>query len=213
MKKDAHLDEDANEILAKALETNELNVAETFVTSKMMSSFILRDTAEAEKVARQYLDFFEDRNQGVINFINIYRYFFGGLIAFECFRRTHDQYWEEIGRRSISKFEIWTNECEWNFENKLLLLQAEQQFSHGKTREASLTYELAVLSAREHRFIHEEALSCELTGIFYQASGMRERSLLCYQEAVHCYTSWGAIKKAEDIMRSMSQGGHHNVVA
>ena len=101
-----------DEILAKSLEMNELTIAETVVICKLMRSFIFRDTDESEKVARQYLDFFEERNRGPLQFIQIYRYFYGGLIAFDCFRRTQDQYWNEIGMRSISKFEMLVTECE-----------------------------------------------------------------------------------------------------
>ncbi len=132
----------------------------------------------------------------------------------------------DIGKRALSKFEAWTTECEWNFQNKvkgqsfvqnclsvllltsnslhfhqwpskLLLLQAEHQFATGQIKEADATYRKAIESARDHRFINEEAISCELAGIFYNAMGKREQSSHHFHKAVECYESWGAHVKAE----------------
>lgn len=75
------LSEDDDEILAKSLEIKELNVAETVVVCKLMTSFIFRDLDKAEKVAREYLDFFEHHTGVVAQFVHIYRYFYGGLIV------------------------------------------------------------------------------------------------------------------------------------
>ena len=60
--------------------------------------------------------------------------------------------------------------------SKLLLLQAEQQFATCQIKEADATYQKAIESARDHRFVNEEAISCELAGIFYNAIGKKEKS-------------------------------------
>ena len=73
--------EDDDQILAKSLEVKELNVAETVVVCKMMCSFIFRDLDTAEEVASQYLGFFEQLGCVIVQFINIHRYFYGGLIV------------------------------------------------------------------------------------------------------------------------------------
>lgn len=207
-----------DQILAKSLEARELAVCETVVVCKMLCSFIFRDLAEAGKVALEYLDFFEGHGSVSLQFIDIYRYFYGGLIAFDCFRKSQSQqseitgntspdYWLGVGMRSISKFETWSMECKWNFQNKLLLLQAEHQFSSGQIKEAGYTYKLAITSAREHRFVNEEALSCELAGYFYCATGSQDQSISLFQQAVDCYKSWGARKKADALRLSMTSLG------
>ena len=83
----------------------------------MMYSFIFKDLNKAEEVARQYLELIEQQDiGGTLQFVNIHRYFYGGLIAFDCFRRTQEgQVWMNIGNRSLSKFESWPSKCEWNF--------------------------------------------------------------------------------------------------
>ena len=75
------INEDDDQILAKSLEVKELNVAETVVVCKMMCSFIFRDLDTAEEVASQYLGFFEQLGCVIVQFINIHRYFYGGLIV------------------------------------------------------------------------------------------------------------------------------------
>lgn len=191
-----------------ALEKKELSVSEAVIVCKMMCSFILRDLDKAEKIAREYLDFFEQNDSGPMQYVNIHRYYYGGLIAFHCFRNTQDEYWKEIGLRSISKFEKWNNECQWNFENKLLLLQAEQHFAIGDTSKAKFTYNMAITSAREHRFLHEEALSCELAGAFYHSIEEREQSIRLLKQALSCYESWCATEKANALKKSLKEAGY-----
>jgi len=194
---------DDDEILAKALEIQELNVGETVVVCKMMYNFIFRNLDEAETVAQQYLEFFERHDSALLNFINIYRYFYGGLIALGRFRKNGGQFWMDIGERSISQFEAWNTECEWNFQNKLLLLQAELHFTKNEVTEAEHTYNLAISSSKDHRFVHEQGLSCELAGIFYRTTRRKEHSMSLIRQAAECYTSWGAHEKANALLLSL----------
>ena len=156
--------EDDDQILAKSLETKGLNVSETVVVCKMMCSFIFRALDEAKNVAEKYLEFLSQHDSGSIQFISIYRDFYGGLIAFDCLRnmqkeRKSSEYWTSVAEHSMSKFETWANESKWNFQNKLLLLQAEQYCTERKIEKASVFYKLAISSAKEHRFTHEEVRS------------------------------------------------------
>ena len=139
---------------------------------------------------------------------------FCNLQAFDCFRKGQSQpseitgkrspdYWMDMGMRSLSKLETWSTECEWNFKNKLLLLQAEHQFASGRIKEAGYTYNSAIASAKEHRFVNEEALSCELAGMFYQATGRKGQSSHFLQQAIGCYKSWGAHEKANALLCSL----------
>lgn len=222
-----------DEILAKSLAVKEMTCAETVVVTQMMCSVIFRDMGKAEKLAREFLDSFEGQQVGTISyFINIYRYFYGGLIvsawtfvckdtvcmssgiiylfirllllrqAFDCFRRSanRDEYWLDHGMRSIEKFEAWTSECEWNFQNKLYLLVAEEHYASGNFAEAGRAYDMAIESAKDHRFVHEEALSCELAGNFYDTMGDNERSNQLLRRAKECYESWGAHEKANALV-------------
>ncbi|KAL7548735.1 hypothetical protein ACHAWF_012024, partial [Thalassiosira exigua] len=202
VQKNTVVNEDDDEILAKSFKVKELTVSESVVVCKMMRSFILRDMDDAAKVARQYLDFFEEHDRGPLLFINIYRYFYGGLIAFDRYRSSLESYWLEIGLRSMARLEKWAEECEWNFQNKMLLLQAEHRFATGDIEKAESLYNLAISSSRDHRFIHEQALSCELAYFFHCAIGRINQSSQLLKQAVQCYTQWGAHEKANALALS-----------
>lgn len=114
--------EDMEPILGKYLAKKDWVVCETIIVCKLMCSFIFRDLDTAGKIVHQYSSFFEQQS-GILKlgFVSIYLYFYAGLVAFHCFRKTKDQVWMNIGEKSISKFEKWTAiGCEWNFVNKLL---------------------------------------------------------------------------------------------
>ena len=99
-------------MLAQAIQMKEVVLAETVVVCKMLQRcLVFRDFDEAETIARQYLGFFEECDNGSSQFVNIYRYFYGGLIAFHCFRKIQDKYWKALGMQSITKFEKWTKVC------------------------------------------------------------------------------------------------------
>jgi len=84
----------------------------------------------------------------------------------------------------------------WNFENKQLLLQAELHYLNGGHRLAVLAYERSIVSAREHKFINEEALAHELFGMYLVENKMIERGIEQLQCAYNKYMQWGAFKKA-----------------
>lgn len=76
-----HGNADSEQILAMSLAIKEITVAETVVVCQLMISFIFRDMVNAEKVAKKHLPFFDAQAGGTLQFINIYRYFYGGLIV------------------------------------------------------------------------------------------------------------------------------------
>ena len=106
---------------------------------------------------------------------------------------------------AIQKFEVWTNESEWNFRNKYLLLQAENHFSSGELCKAEVEYKLAILFAHDHRFVHEEAVACELAGNFHLEMNRKDHSLCLLKQAVNCYIKWGAHRKADDLLQFIDE--------
>ena len=94
------------------------------------------------------------------------------------------------------------SECEWNFQNCYLLLQAEHHFTTNDVENAKSMYKLAISSSKDHRFIHEEALSCECASIFYNSLDEEEISKRLVKRAIECYESWGAQEKANALRNS-----------
>ena len=55
---------------------------------------------------------------------------------------------------------------------------------------------LPLLNFPFFRFIHEEAIACELAGYFHAKQGAITKSHDLFEESYHAYMKWGAVKKA-----------------
>lgn len=122
-------------------------------------------------------------------------------IAALCLARTsNESKWREIGNQSVKMMTKLANEySDWNFRNKLQLLQAELYYHDGENILAETSFKASIVSAHEHGFHHEEALACELYGIFLidtknMVVGIEQLNL-----AIHKYMLWGAQNKVNDV--------------
>jgi len=191
--------EDNEKSLREAFKKKDIALCEVIVTFQIAEHFLFRRIDMAEKVVRQYQEFFDMQLDSQVKFIFIYRTFYSGLVAFHCFRETQDNYWMDRGMNVMREMEILTKECKWNFENKMLLLNAEYHFSIGDFDKATEEYYLSVRSSHAHRFIHEEAVANELAGYFQLARGRKDLSINLMTQARECYQTWGAVRKAETL--------------
>lgn len=87
----------------------------------------------------------------------------------------------------------------WNFEHKLKLMEAEEQFSIGDVKRAKESYTMAIELAQCRKFINDEALACELAAKFYFETGDLSSSLEHYRFAHEKYCEWGAVGKANQL--------------
>lgn len=62
---------------------------------------------------------------------------------------------------------------------------------------AELYYQSSILSAREHRFCHEEALATELFGVYLVERKQIAKGLEQLHDAMNKYKQWKALKKAD----------------
>ena len=81
----------------------------------------------------------------------------------------------------------------------MLLLEAEKMHTLGDFDGAASFYEKSIRSAREHKFVHEEAIASELAGIFYLEVGLREKSLHLFLHSIWSYKKWGALAVAKRV--------------
>ncbi len=188
------------EHLAEALKNKESTMCESMLAIKMMCSFIFRRLDEVKAIARQYLELFERQGGASAQFINIYRIFYGGLLSLHFYRESRDQFWMDRAAHAIQKMERWNSESDWNFENKLFLLQAERHYAFGEMDQAAEKYKLAEKSSKTHRFLHEEALACELAADFHKKAGNKNFVAELIDRAVKCYQTWGAEGKVESLL-------------
>jgi len=91
------------------------------------------------------------------------------------------------------------NDSKWNFQQKYFLLEAEQAFTGGDVEAAAAAYRKAIETAKEHRFINEQALASECAALFYLEYGDIGRTCKYLEKSRDLYQAWGAHRKVEDI--------------
>jgi PAS domain S-box-containing protein len=94
---------------------------------------------------------------------------------------------------------IWAGNCAENFENRLVLVSAENARIEGRVLDAERLYEQAIRSARASGFIHNEALANELASRFYAARGFEKIARVYLQDARYGYLRWGADGKVKQL--------------
>jgi len=130
-----------------------------------------------------------------------------GLMAF-FFARKHREdeiRWWNIAESVMDLTRQWANNSEWNFINKLYLLEAECHFYKGEERQALDKYMQSIKAAHDHHFIHEEGLAYDLAARFHLHYARNGEALVCFTQAKKCYKSWGAHGLVNHIERTILQ--------
>ncbi|KAL3778655.1 hypothetical protein HJC23_008639 [Cyclotella cryptica] len=130
--------------------------------------------------------------------------FIGGLVSFRIFRETCNPLWATRGEAFKDRIHIWRDQGYFpNFGSKSFLLEAEEFYSNGNIERAQVLYENAISSARGHKFIHEEAIACELAATFYLNTGNKSMALKYFTDAYRAYFKWGAFSKVKALYAYM----------
>lgn len=181
--------------------TKNASILQLFYYHRFIQSFAARDYNAALKYCEEY----DKLGDGIIARItDIAVVFFSGVTASILARKTKQDGMFEIAEHRRMSFQMWADHgSKWNAENKALLLQAEKYYTTGNLDEAKASYEASIKSAREHKFIHEEALGYELYGIFRIETGHQENGKDLLKTAQSLYAEWGALKKASEMLQLM----------
>ena len=91
------------------------------------------------------------------------------------------------------------NDSKWNFEQKYFLLEAERAFTDGDVEAAATAYDKAIETAKEHRFVNEQALASERAALFYLEHGNVGQARRYLEKSRSLYAAWGAKRKVDDI--------------
>ena len=104
--------------------------------------------------------------------------FYLGLAAYSIMRQggncdtCTEEDWPAIAESLTQEMNhLAENDSKWNFESKFFLLSAERAFTKGDLEEAASAFDKAIESAKQHRFIGEQALSCERAALFHLGHG------------------------------------------
>ncbi len=180
--------ESEDELLHHALSTGRITLARTIYFNRLFVAFFFKQY----EIAADYAGKYSIQQAELKTNCHV---FYEGLTAFYFARRSSNNEpakWFEIGERALRLFETWSKHSTWNWENKMLLLEAECLFSKGEMEKAEGQYKLAIESARRHRFVHEEGLGNDLLSMFHIANGNVDKAKSHMSQARACYEKWGA---------------------
>jgi len=111
----------------------------------------------------------------------------------------------------------WADRCPENFLHKYLLVEAEMAGFDGRISDAMNLYDRAIASAKENRYLQNEALCNELAARFWFSHGKEEFADIYLRKARSLYTDWGALRKVSMIdrnypmhIRLRSRSGDHD---
>ena len=122
------------------------------------------------------------------------------LLARQTTRESERSRWIEKGENVLTKIRFWNEHSSWNWESKKVLLEAERMHTLiGSSDQASLLYEKAIHSAREHKFINDEAIASELAGMYFCQQGLHVECLGLLLHSIQSYKTWGATAVAKRV--------------
>ena len=136
----------------------------------------------------------------MMRFLDVFVVLFEGLTSLQLARRKNgdEQKWIRKAEQAISSFKTWGSHSNWNCENKILLLQAELHSVRGQIDDAEEKYKVSILSARKHRFIHEEGMAFELWVIF--TKNMKDTRMPKYNLLLHVIAINNGVRQYSQIL-------------
>jgi tetratricopeptide (TPR) repeat protein len=174
---------------------------------KLFLSFLFGrdDTLECGKVYYELNERLRGSKQSVVGEFVI-RALPPGLAAFRLYRETKDPMWLKRGQKCKDNMQVWSERgCKWNFEQKLLLLRAEESYCLGDCAAAKECYKNAISAAKSHKFLNDEAFALELAASFYSETGDLPTSLEHFRLAHERYSEWGAYAKANQVLQQIKE--------
>ena len=172
---------------------------------QLVRSYLFHRLDEVQSLDIVHISDDIERNKHQLCPLFLFGIFFEGLASFLLARQTtrdsEQLRWIEKGENVLTKVRSWSEHSSWNWEDKMVLLEAEKMYTvMGNFDQAASLYERAIRLAHEHKFINDEAIACELAGIFFCEQGihdMKAEALLLH--SVQCYETWGALAVARRV--------------
>jgi tetratricopeptide (TPR) repeat protein len=130
---------------------------------------------------------------------------FSGLNSLDVLKKkkSHTTKYREVVRDAISALTNAAANSDWNFTNKLRLLEAEQQSLTRNHWQALPLYDASIASAISSGFIHEQGLACEKAGLYCKSEKNNQKALEYFIQARKCYEEWGSSMKVDFIQKEL----------
>jgi hypothetical protein len=186
-------------LLKHALSKRLGGLAQQCYFDRLLIAFWSKNYGEAAHYAEKYRECHQ-----MLHFPDMFQTFYLGISAFRLARLEDgkSREWEIVGKDALLKYQTYVKFSDWNWENKMLLLEAESYACEGELEKAKFKFRASIDSAQKHRFVHEAGLASELLGMLYEENGNEEEAMQQYAHARSCYQQWGAFALADRLCRS-----------
>ena len=168
-------------------------------TDKLISCVLFQkydDAIENATLASTYLD--GTMAEFVIPAFHFYDSLAHLALYFESSQIKQKRFLKKINENQ-KKMKKWAHHAPMNHLHKWHLVEAERTRVLGKHDKAIEHYDKAIKLAKKHEYLNEEALANELAAKFYQAWGKEKIAAVYMQEALYCYSRWGALAKVKHL--------------
>ncbi|MBD2497938.1 ATP-binding sensor histidine kinase [Nostoc sp. FACHB-280] len=182
-------------------EANDINALLYFYLCKLHLCYLLKEYYEAIDYAinaEKYL------SGGIGQFTFPQFFFYDSLARLAIYHEVDSAQQAEMLAKigaNQERMQRWSISSSSNYLNKFYLVEAERYRVLNQYLEAIEFYDLAISSAKENEFIHEEALANELAANFYLTWGKEKIAKTYLTDAYYGYVRWGALTKAQDLQK------------
>ncbi|KAL7456012.1 hypothetical protein ACHAWC_007538 [Mediolabrus comicus] len=173
-------DEEPKEIPEQsALVSSNNAVLRSFCFQKSFISFIFRSYDDTKTNATLYFSCHKSTWANLMTMHAVHA-FYTGLISYWIARQSREgeRQWHERGKNSKLALKQWAETSRWNFENKWLLLEAEEAFCNNNLEAASSFYDRAITSAKTHKVRRRVESASKF--MFYSSSSLNFRLSLVH---------------------------------
>ena len=177
-----------------------LKVLEMIHFNQAIQNYWLGYSERCCHFAEKCLDSFANPGRLYRVFISFYH----GLNTLDILKKKkNDSRRRKVVKEMIAILKFTVSQIDYNFRNKLELLEAELYGLDAKHSQAVALYDAAIASSREYNFIHEEGLACEKAGLYYKKMKDFRKANSYFEQARVCYEKWGSQVKVQSIQREI----------
>ena len=176
--------------------------------NKTIFCFLFRDFDQAWEQARLA----EQHLSGIIGCpaVPVF-YLYDSLVCLACMSAAEPLRRAEMLEKVAAnqeKLQGWAQKAPMNYRHKYYLIEAERARAQEEESAARHYYDQAIDLAREHEYVNEEALACELAAQFYLSLGQTRLAGYYLNDAYYAYVQWGAAAKVKDLEAQYPQFLH-----
>ena len=181
-----------------------------YSTYKSELHFLFGDTLKAS----EYSSLAVSHEGGVFGMMFVPEHaFFDSLICAKLYLSTQDKKKQKEYRKRLDKnrkrMKKWAENCEANYGHKSQIIEGLIELIENKTDKALVSFERAIVLAKQYEYTLEEAIANELAADIWIGQNKEKYANIHLQEAHYAYKKWGCEPKVKLLEEKYPQLKRH----